>query len=69
MAKCFLSVPINQIPPTSEVSDDDYIIIESPTKGTRIIRKDDLLNSSGIKSGKGLKFEDSSTLGVDFQNI
>jgi hypothetical protein len=69
MAKSFLSVPINQIPTTSEVSDDDYIIIESPTKGTRIIRKDDLINSGGIRAGKGVIFEDSSTIGVDFANI
>lgn len=69
MAKSFLSVPINQIPTTTNVSDDDYIIIESPTKGTRIIRKDDLINSGGIQAGKGIIFEDSSTLGVDFENI
>lgn len=69
MAKSFLSVPISQIPTTSTVEDDDYVILESPKKGTRIILKDDLLVSGGINAGKGLIKEDSSTIGVDFANI
>ncbi len=70
MAKTDLSIAINKLPPTSTSEENDYIIIESTTQGTRIIKRKDLIPELDVKFGAGLKVaDDNTTIQVDFENV
>lgn len=69
MGNVFLPKNIKSLSKTTESSDEDYLIIESIIKGTRLIKKKDLLASAKLQVNGGIYYSDNNTVSLDLESI